>query len=77
MLFRRVIRKFKSTPTLKHDDLTTMDSRYIWELDNLLQIIDVMLNESTNSLVYTPNANYSYHNDPNFAYSFSWTILGP
>jgi hypothetical protein len=60
MLFQRVIRKFKSTPTLKHDDPTTTDSHYIREPDNLLQIIDVMLNKSTNSLVYTPNANYSY-----------------
>jgi hypothetical protein len=61
MLFQRVIRKFKSAPTLKHDDLTTTDSQYIQEIDNLLQIIDVMLNDSLNSLVFTPNANYSYH----------------
>jgi hypothetical protein len=60
MLFKRVIRKFKSAPTLKHDDPITTDSQYIQEIDNLLQIIDVMLNDSLNSLVYMPNANYSY-----------------
>jgi hypothetical protein len=64
MLFKRVIRKFKSTPTLKHDDPMTTDSQYIREIDNLLQIVDIMLNDSLNSLVYTPNANYSYRLSP-------------
>jgi hypothetical protein len=64
MLFKRVIRKFKSTPTLKHDDLITTDLQYIREIDNLLQIVDVMLNDSLNSLVYMPNANYSYRLSP-------------
>ena len=60
MLFQRVIRKFKSAPTLKHDVPTTTDSRYIREIENLLNTIDDMLHDSTNFLVYTPNANHAY-----------------
>ena len=60
MLFQRVIRKFKSTPTLKRDVPMTTDSRYIREIENLINTIDDMLNDSTNFLVYTPNANHTY-----------------
>ena len=50
-----------------HVGFQTCDEHYIWELDNLIQIIDVMLNDSLNSLVHTPNANYLHHFVPQWS----------
>ena len=36
------------------------DTRYVKEIDDLIKLVDVMLADSFNPLIYTPNANYSY-----------------
>jgi len=53
--------KFKSAPTLKYEEPMTADQCYFWEIDNLLKTVDIMLNDSRNFLIYTLNANYTYH----------------
>ena len=69
MLFQCVLLKFKSAPTLKHDEPMTADQHYFQEIDNLLKTIDIMLNDSRNFLVYTPNTNYAYHFLPQWSIS--------
>ena len=88
MPFQRVLRRFKSSPTIqtltppppkpadtptfpqhipsiplffKHDDPMITDMRYVQEIDDLINLVDVMLLDSLNTLVCTPNASYSHH----------------
>ena len=45
---------------LKRDDPMKTNTRYEKEIDNLINLVDVMLADSLNPLIYTPNASYSY-----------------
>ena len=46
---------------LKHDDLMITDTRYVKEIDDLINLVDVMLADSFNTLICTPNASYLHH----------------
>ena len=45
---------------LKHNDPMMTDTRYVKEIDNLINLVDVMLADSFNTLICTPNASHSH-----------------
>jgi hypothetical protein len=54
-------RRIPSIPLfLKHDDPMITDTRYVKEIDDLIKLVDVMLADSFNTLVCTPNASHSH-----------------
>ena len=54
-------RRIPSIPLfLKHDDPMITDTRYVKEIDDLINLVDVMLSDSLNTLICTPNASHSH-----------------
>ncbi len=55
-------RRIPSIPLFyKHDDPMITDTRYVKEIDDLINLVDVMLADSFNTLICTPNASYLHH----------------